>query len=42
VEVPPNINKLDVWAWTTTPSVVYDNDIHGAAASKITVETSAS
>ena len=42
VEVPPNINKLDVWAWTTTPSVVYDNDIHGAAASKVTVETSAS
>ena len=42
VEAPPNINKLDVWAWTTTPSVVYDNDIHGAAASKITVETSAS
>ena len=42
VEAPPNINKLDVWAWTTTPSVVYDNDIHGAAASKVTVETSAS
>ena len=42
VEVPPNINKLDVWAWTTTPSVVYDNDLHGATASKITVETSAS
>ncbi len=42
LEAPPNINKLDVWAWTTTPSVVYDNDIHGAAASKVTVETSAS
>ena len=42
LEVPPNINKLDVWAWTTTPSVVYDNDLHGATASKVTVETSAS
>ena len=41
IEVPPNINKVDVWAWSTTPSVVYDNDLHGATASKVTVETHA-
>jgi hypothetical protein len=39
LEVPPSTNKVDVWAWTSTPTTVYDNDIHAAAASKITVET---
>jgi hypothetical protein len=36
-EVPPNSNLVDIWAWTTTPLAVYDNDINAAAASKITV-----
>ena len=38
-EIPPTVNKVDVWAWTTTPTTVYDNDVHAAAASKVTVET---
>ena len=41
IVVPPTTNFVDVWAWTTTPTTVYDNDIHAAAASKITVETHA-
>jgi len=39
LEVPPNTNKVDVWAWTSTPTTAYDNDIHAAAASKVTIET---
>jgi len=39
--VPPNINKMDVWAWSTTPSSIYDNDVYGSSASKTTVETHA-
>ena len=37
----PAINKVDLWAWTSTTGTVYDNDIHAADASKITVETTA-
>ena len=40
-EVPPSFNLVDVWAWTTTPIAVYDNDINVAAASKVTVLTHA-
>ena len=40
LEVPPNLNKVDFWAWTGSPTTAYDNDVHAAAASKITVETS--
>ncbi len=39
LEVPPNLNKVDFWAWTGSPTIAYDNDVHAAAASKITVET---
>jgi hypothetical protein len=39
VDVPLAVAKVDYWAWTATPSVVYDNDIDAAGASKITVET---
>ena len=38
-EVPPTVNKVDVWAWTSVPTTYYDNDIHAADASKITVES---
>ena len=38
-EIPPTVNKVDVWAWTSTPTTVYDNDVHASAASKVTVET---
>ena len=38
-EIPPTVNKVDVWAWTATPTTAYDNDVHAAAASQITVET---
>ena len=41
LEVPPNINLVDVWAWTSTPTTTYDNDIHANGASKVTVETHA-
>ena len=37
----PTINKVDLWAWTSTTGAVYDNDIHATDASKITVETTA-
>jgi hypothetical protein len=33
------LNNTDVWAWTSTPTTVYDNDLHGSTASKITVQT---
>jgi hypothetical protein len=36
---PPNTSKVDVWAWTSTPTTNYDNDLHASGASKITVET---
>ena len=39
--VPQNINFADVWAWTATPTTVYDNDGHASGASKITIETHA-
>ena len=38
-EIPPTVNKVDVWAWTAADNTVYDNDIHAATVSKITVET---
>jgi len=38
-EVPPYTNNLDVWAWTTAPTSVYDNDIHATTASKITINS---
>jgi len=37
--VPAAINKTDYWAWTAAVGTLYDNDVHSAAASKITVET---
>ena len=39
--VPQNINFADVWAWTATPTTVYDNDVHATGAGKITIETHA-
>ena len=36
---PPNSNKVDVWAWTATPTTVYDNDLHAAGAVKMTFES---
>ncbi len=41
VVVPQNINFADVWAWTDNLTTVYDNDIHAADASKVTIETHA-
>ena len=41
LEVPPNINLVDVWAWTSTPTTTYDNDIHAEDVSQVTVETHA-
>ena len=38
-EVMTVLNNTDVWAWTSTPTTVYDNDLHGSTASKITVQT---
>ena len=37
----PTVSLQDVWAWTATPTLMYDNDLHGAGASKITVQTHA-
>jgi hypothetical protein len=37
----PSVSKQDVWAWTATPTTVYDNDVHATGASKITVQTHA-
>lgn len=36
---PPNTNFMDLWAWTTGTTTVYDNDLHASGASKVTVET---
>jgi hypothetical protein len=36
--VPPYVNFADVWAWTSTPTTVYDNDIHAASAQKVTIQ----
>lgn len=42
VVVTPVVNKIDIWAWTSPyVNTVYDNDIHAATASKVTVETHA-
>ncbi len=38
-EIPPTVNKVDIWAWTAADNTVYDNDIHAALLSKITIET---
>jgi len=40
-EYMPALNKVDFWAWTGATGTVYDNDVHAAAASKVTVETTA-
>jgi len=37
----PTVARQDIWAWTATPTTAYDNDIHAAGASKITVQTHA-
>ncbi|MFP6703858.1 MAG: S-layer homology domain-containing protein [Planctomycetaceae bacterium] len=39
--IMPTVSLQDVWAWTTTPTTFYDNDVHASAASKITVQTHA-
>ena len=38
-EYVPALSKIDFWAWTSASGTVYDNDIHAAEASKVTVET---
>jgi len=38
---PSQVSKMDIWAWTSTPTTYYDNDVHGAGASKVTVQTHA-
>ncbi len=38
---PAQVSKMDIWAWTATPTTYYDNDVHGAGASKVTVQTHA-
>ncbi len=38
-EAPPNLNFMDVWAWAADPTTIYDNDVHGSAANKVTIET---
>lgn len=38
-ETIPTMSKVDVWAWTTLPTTIYDDDIHGSSASMVTVET---
>ena len=38
-EVMPYITTVDYWAWTATPTTSYDNDVHGSAAKKISVQT---
>ena len=40
-EYMPALNKVDFWAWTSATGTEYDNDIHADAASKVTVETTA-
>jgi len=40
LHVPPSANKVDFWAWTSSgANTVYNNNVHGSGASKITVET---
>ena len=38
-ETIPTMSKVDVWAWTTSPTTIYDNDLHASDASMVTVET---
>jgi len=38
-EVMPSASKQEIQAWTNTPTTRYDNDLHGATASMVTVET---
>ncbi len=33
----PNDTTWNIWAWTSSSTTTYDNDIHGTDASKITV-----
>jgi hypothetical protein len=33
----PNETTWNIWAWTSSSTTTYDNDIHGTDASKITV-----
>ena len=37
----PTIKNNDFWAWTAANGTTYDDDLHAAEASKITVETTA-
>ena len=36
-EAIPNDTTWNIWAWTSSSTTTYDNDIHGTDASKITV-----
>jgi len=38
-EVMPAAVKQDLWAWSSSLATAYDDDLHAADASKITVET---
>ena len=40
-EYMPSILLVDLWAWTAPISTTYDNDVHAADASKITVAITA-
>ncbi len=40
-EYMPSILLVDLWAWTGSVGTTYDNDVHAADASKITVEITA-
>jgi len=40
-EYMPSILLVDLWAWTAPVGTTYDNDLHAADASKITVEITA-
>ena len=40
-EYMPSILLVDLWAWTAPVGTTYDNDVHAADASKITVEITA-
>jgi hypothetical protein len=35
----PTAKKVDFWAWTASPSTVYNNLTHGSTAQKVTVES---
>jgi len=41
VHWPAALATVDIWAWTAAASTLYDNDVHSADASKITIETTA-